>query len=226
MNVVAGAWLADHIVDPDMACAAPRSRHNGRMGDSTFDRDEAGDPVYAFKASLNGAMCEFALKPEAMHWQKGRRSGRLRYERIRAIRMSYRPVSMQSHRFVTEIWSADNPKIQIVSVSWRSMIQQERLDASYSAFITELHHRLAAGASGAQFLTGLPVIIYWIGVVIFGGVLVAAGALTLRSMNTAQFRKIFYPEANPSRSRATAASRNAQAVRRADGHRASPRARS
>ena len=58
---------------------------------------------------------------------------------------------MQTHRFITEIWSADNPKIQIVSVSWRSIMEQERLDNAYSAFVTELHRRLAAaGARGAS----------------------------------------------------------------------------
>src|ERR1700740_2750905 len=81
-------------------------------------------PVYAFKASLIGGWCEFKLKPDGLHWQMGLRSGRVRYERIRAVRLSYRPVTMQSRRFVTEIWSTDNPKIQIVSVSWRSMVEQ------------------------------------------------------------------------------------------------------
>ena len=51
---------------------------------------------------------------------------------------------MQSHRFITEIWSADNPKIQIVSASWRSIMEQERLDEAYPSFISELHRRIAA----------------------------------------------------------------------------------
>ena len=94
--------------------------------------------------------------------------GRIRYDRVRAVRLSYRPVTMQSHRFITEIWSADNPKIQIVSVSWRSIMEQQRLDAAYAAFITELHRRLAAAGAPAQFSTGLPFVTYWVGVVIFG----------------------------------------------------------
>ncbi len=64
---------------------------------------------------------------------------------IRAVRLSYRPVTMQSHRFITEIWSPGNPKIQIVSASWRSIMEQERLDNAYSAFVTELHRRLGCG---------------------------------------------------------------------------------
>ena len=97
-------------------------------------------------------MCQFTLRPDALEWQIGRRSGRLRYDRVRAVRLSYRPVTMQSHRFITEIWSADNPKIQIVSVSWRSIMEQERLDKAYSAFVTELHRRVAARGRRGEVL--------------------------------------------------------------------------
>jgi hypothetical protein len=145
------------------------------------------DPAYAFKPSLIGAICQFTLKPDGLDWQIGRRGGRLRYDRIRAVRLSYRPVTMQSHRFITEIWSTDNPKIQIVSVSWRSIMEQERLDNAYSAFVTELHRRVAAAGGGAKFSTGLPVLIYWIGVVMFTGVILATGALFLRAMSSVQW---------------------------------------
>jgi hypothetical protein len=142
-----------------------------------------GDPTYAFKASLIGSMCQFTLKPDALEWQIGRRSGRTRYDAIRAVRLSYRPVTMQSHRFIIEIWAPGEPKIQIVSVSWRSIMEQQRLDASYAAFIVGLHRRLAAANTPAQFSTGLPVATYWVGVVVFGAVLIATGSLVVRAMS-------------------------------------------
>ena len=146
-----------------------------------------GDPTYAFKASLIGSLCQFALKPDALEWQVGRRSGRIRYDTIRAVRLTYRPVTMQSHRFITEIWSPGNPKIQIVSVSWRSIMEQQRLDAAYAAFIVELHRRLAAAGAPARFSTGLPFATYWVGVVIFGAVLVATGGLLVRATSFDQW---------------------------------------
>jgi hypothetical protein len=181
------AWLNGDIVYQGMACTRPGGRHNAGMGAPAFDRDEAGDPVYAFKPSLLGAISQFTLKPEALYWQIGRRSGRVRYERIRAVRLSYRPVTMQSHRFIAEIWSTDNPKVQIVSVSWRSMVQQQRLDSAYASFVLELHRRLAATGSTALFSTGLPVIVYWLGVVIFSGVLLATGTLAWRTVRSGQW---------------------------------------
>jgi hypothetical protein len=58
---------------------------------------------------------------------------------------------MQSQRFLTEIWSERNPKIQIASVSWRNFMDQERLDTGYAGFVTELHRRIAASSPSAQF---------------------------------------------------------------------------
>jgi hypothetical protein len=149
--------------------------------------EPSGDPTYAFKASLIGSLCQFTLKPDALEWQVGRRSGRIRYATIRAVRLTYRPVMMQSHRFITEIWSPGNPKIQIVSVSWRSIMEQQRLDAAYASFIIELHRRLAAAGAPARFSTGLPFATYWVGVVIFGAVLAATGGLLVRAMSFDQW---------------------------------------
>ena len=151
------------------------------MNSPNIERDEAGDPAYAFKPSLIGTTSEFRLAPDALHWRIGRRSGRIPYDRIRAVRLSYRPVTMQSHRFIAEIWAADNPKIQIASVSWQSLVEQRRQDAAYSAFVAELHRRIAAAGSAARFSTGVPVATYWIGVVVFAAVIVAVGVLAVRS---------------------------------------------
>lgn len=151
------------------------------------DDTAAGDPTYAFKPSLIGSMCQFALRPDALEWQIGRRSGRVRYEAVRAIRLSYRPVTMQTHRFIAEIWSAGSPKIQIVSVSWRSIMEQERLDKLYSAFVTELHRRVAAAGAQPKLSTGLPLMTYWVGAVIFSAVLLATGALVVRAAASVQW---------------------------------------
>ena len=171
-----------------IACVM-RGRHNDVMTSDTVD-EPPGDPTYAFKASLIGSPCQFTLKPDALEWQVGRRSGRIRYDVVRAVRLSYRPVTMQSHRFITEIWATGNPKIQIVSVSWRSIMEQQRLDASYAAFIAELHRRLAATSSSAQFSTGLPFATYWVGVVIFSAVLIATGGLLVRAVSFGQWAPI------------------------------------
>ena len=153
-----------------------------------LEPDEEGSPGYAFKASLAGGMCRFMLKPDALHWEIGRRTGSARYDRIRAVRLSYRPVTMQSHRFVADIWPVGESKIQIVSVSWRSVMeQQQRLDTAYAAFLAELHRRIAGARGGTQFSAGLPLVIFWIGVTVFSAVLLATAALVFRAARTGQW---------------------------------------
>jgi hypothetical protein len=157
------------------------------MASEIADDSVAADPTYSFKPSLMGAICQFTLKSDALEWQIGRRSGRTRYDRFRAVRLSYRPVTMQGHRFVTDIWSPDHPKIQIVSASWRSLVEQERLDKGYTEFVTALHHRLVAAGGGTQFITGVPVLTYWVGAIVFGVVMVMTGVMVVRALQLSQW---------------------------------------
>ncbi len=69
----------------------------------------AGVPAtrYAYKASLIGAAHQFELTDDGLSWQAGSRSGIWPYMDIAAVRLSYRPVSMQSRRFRTDIESRE-----------------------------------------------------------------------------------------------------------------------
>ena len=145
------------------------------------------DPVYVYKSSLLGAPFEFRLAADALEWRKGRHEGRTPYDRIRRIRLSFRPATMQNHRFLAEIWVADGPKLQIASSSWRSMMDQERLDAAYTPFITELHRRIVAAGGSPLLQTGSPVFLFWPGVAIFVGVLLGLAALIVRALQTQQW---------------------------------------
>jgi hypothetical protein len=146
------------------------------------DQSQPGDPFYMYKPSLVGAPCQFALRPDALQWQIGRRNGSIPYNRVRRMRISFRPATMQSHRFITEIWPASGPKIQIASTSWRTMLEQQRQDPQYAEFITELHRRLAAAGSTAELWSGTPPVLYWLGVLVFTGVTVTVVVLAARAM--------------------------------------------
>jgi len=144
--------------------------------------DASGDPAYAFKPSLLGAPLVFRLAPAALEWSRGRSMGRVPYDRIRRLRLSFRPVSMQSQRFVAEVWPVSGSKLQIVSASWRGIADLESQNAAYTAFITELHRRIAAAGAAPRFEAGASVVVYWIGWAVFAGVAVALTALTARAL--------------------------------------------
>jgi hypothetical protein len=156
--------------------------------DASRDEDSElrGDPTYVYKPSLLGAPFAFRLTPTALAWSKGRFSDRVPYDRIRRLRLSYRPATMQSHRFLAEIWPVSGPKLTISSTSWRSMVEQERQDDAYRAFLTELHRRIAAGGGRPSLEAGSPPLMFWAGVVVFAGAGAALAALTFRALQFGQ----------------------------------------
>src|SRR5438105_15798371 len=82
------------------------------------------DLAYSYKPSLMGAAWEFRLRRDALEWRAGRHQGSAPYGRIVRVRLSFRPVTMQTRRFVTEIWPDQGPRLSIASTSWRSMVEQ------------------------------------------------------------------------------------------------------
>src|SRR5260370_32401445 len=91
-----------------------RSRENGGLPMTTgLANEAAADVRYAYKASLIGAAHQFALTDEGLSRRIAGKSGVRPYRGISAIRLSYRPVSMQSRRFHAAIGNADAARIVI-----------------------------------------------------------------------------------------------------------------
>jgi hypothetical protein len=162
---------------------------NGRKqaiaGETAMNDDSAvpsPENTYSYRPSLLGAPHEFRLGEHGLAWNVGRRSGNVAWRDIARVRLSFRPASMQAHRFLTEIWAAGAPKLTIMSTSWKSMVAQERLDQGYTAFVTELHRRLAQAQTQARFEQGTSPLQYWPGLAVFGGVSLALAFLTVRAL--------------------------------------------
>jgi hypothetical protein len=141
------------------------------------------DPTrYAYKPSLVGAASEFELREVGLEWNRAGTLVRVPYGDIRRVRLSYRPMTMQSHRFVAEIWAMGGKKLTIASASMRSMFEQTRQDADYNAFMAELHRRLIPFGRAIRFQSGSPFILYWIGTAVVTALCLAAAVLIVRSL--------------------------------------------
>lgn len=138
-------------------------------------------PVYGYKPNLMGAPWVFVLTDRGIQWEYGRRASVLPYDKVRRVRMSFRPATLQTHRFMTEIWAEDSPKLQISSTSFRGLMEQARQDADYVPFIAELHRRLAAAGSTARFEVGMNRWLYGLGVVVMGAIAVVLAMLMGRT---------------------------------------------
>ena len=146
------------------------------------DSVTSNEPTYAYKPSLMGAPFEFRLTESALEWRKGSYADRVPYDRIRRLRLSFRPVTLQTHRFQAEIWPVAGPKLVLASSSWRSMVEQERHDAAYGEFLAELHRRIAAHGGQTSFEAGAPVAMFWIALVVFAAASLALAAMTVRAL--------------------------------------------
>jgi hypothetical protein len=147
---------------------------NGTAGESRT--------AYAYRPSLLGASREFKLTDDGIDWSAGSKSGRIPFRDIRRMRLSYKPASMQSYRFMTELWADGAPKLEILSSSWKSMVEQERLDRGYTTFIAELHRRIAQAAPPARFEQGSNPIAYWPGLIVFVSVALGLAWLVVRAL--------------------------------------------
>ncbi|MGE3146308.1 MAG: hypothetical protein AB7K35_12050 [Pseudorhodoplanes sp.] len=139
---------------------------------------------YTYRPSLLGSPWEFEVTPQTLNFQVGRRGGQIPYRDIQRIRMAYRPVTLAGHRFLTEIWSKNMPKLPVASTSWKNMIEQERLDAPYRAFLLALHRKLVEHGATPLLQAGSPAFLYWPGVIIFAALALGMAGLAVRGLQT------------------------------------------
>ena len=149
--------------------------------------DSAPVVRYAYKASLIGGAHRFELTDQGLSWQVGGKSAVWAYADITAIRLSYRPVSMQSRRFRADIESAGGQRLVILSTSWQTATLMAPQDNDYRLFISELHARMAKAASRAVLTGGIGPTAYAAGLVLLALVGVAIAGLLVRAIATGEF---------------------------------------
>jgi hypothetical protein len=122
---------------------------------ATRSGETAPETRYAYKASLIGSAHQFELTDAGLSWQIAGRSGVWAYTDIAAIRLSYRPSSMQSRRFRADINGKAGGRIAVLSTTWQTVSLMAPQDYGYRAFIAELHRRMAAAGSKAALIAGI-----------------------------------------------------------------------
>jgi hypothetical protein len=131
------------------------------------ETDAGRNLSYSFRPSLVGGTWSFRLGEDDLYWDSGSQTGRISYDDITRVRLSYQPRSMQRHRFLTELRSQGGPKVSIFSTSWKSISELERLDRPYHDFVVALHRRLGARGRPIEFIGGINPVKFWIAVVLF-----------------------------------------------------------
>lgn len=143
--------------------------------------------TYIYKASLIGSAHRFELTDDGLSWHVAGRSGVWPYRDIAAIRLSYRPVSMQPRRFRADIDRAGGGRIVLLSTTWTTVTLMAPQDRDYRAFITQLHRRLKEAGSTAELVGGLRPALYHAAVALLALVAVAIGGLLIRALSTGEW---------------------------------------
>jgi hypothetical protein len=145
------------------------------------------DVRYAFKAALIGAAHQFELSDEGLSWRVAGKSGVWPYAAISRIRLSYRPVSMQSRRFRADIEREGGGHIVLLSTTWQTATLMAPQDKDFRSFIIQLHRRMAQAGSNAALIGGLTRRVYLAAVVVLGLVGIAMAGLFIRAIATLEF---------------------------------------
>jgi hypothetical protein len=155
----------------------------------TFDlsNEASTDVRYAYRPSLIGAAHQFELTDEGLSWRIAGKSGVWPYAGISAIRLSYRPVSMQSRRFRADIDGGGRGRIALLSTSWQTAALMAPQDRDYRVFITQLHRRMLAAGSKAALIGGLTPRIYAAAIIVLTLVAMAMAGLFVRAIATGEW---------------------------------------
>ena len=154
---------------------------------ATASADGAPSNRYAYKASLVGSAHQFELTDEGLKWKVGSRSGVWPYADIAAVRLTYRPMSMQPHRFRADIERKDRQRVAILSTSWQTVTLMAPQDREYSAFISQLHERMKQAGSKAALIGGIKSGLYAAGIALLALVAIAITGLLARAIATGEY---------------------------------------
>ncbi|MCD0421293.1 hypothetical protein LOC51_29080 [Rubrivivax sp. JA1024] len=151
---------------------------------SRSDSDQQGDAgaAYAYKASLIGAAQQFELGDDGLIWRIGPKAGGWPYATVAKVRLSYRPVSMQSRRYRADIEDVTGGRLRILSTTWQTVALMAPQDQAYREFVLDLHRRMRDAGSRAELIGGLPPAVHTAALVLIALVAVALTGLLARAV--------------------------------------------
>jgi len=117
-----------------------------------------------------------------LSWRLAGRADVWRYGDISAVRLSYRPVSMQARRFRADISHRSGARLAIISTSWQTAALMAPQDSEYRCFIRELHARMAESGSNCALTGGLGRNSYAIGLTLVALLAVGMAGLLFRAL--------------------------------------------
>jgi len=140
---------------------------------------------YSYKPSLMAGAYRFDVTEAGLAWQQGARSGLWRYRDIVEVRLSFRPVWLQSRRYRADIRHSSGARIPVLSTTWQTAALVAAQDDAYRDFIVALHQRLTEGQT--RLRAGVPQLAYATGLVLLALLAIAMAGLLTRAVAVGEY---------------------------------------
>jgi hypothetical protein len=120
------------------------------------DDDRYIQPNYSHRAKPFSLESEFRFKPDHLSVNHGKRSGNFPYRDIAMIRLLYKPKNTTNEGYEAKIFRRDKHTASLSNISWKGLIEIERKDAEYSAFLHALIAKVSAANPQVILQAGMP----------------------------------------------------------------------
>jgi hypothetical protein len=144
--------------------------------------------TYQHRAKPYAPEAEFVLKDDHVAITQGARKGNFPYRDIDLIRLTYRPRNTTNEGYVAKIYRRDRKTASLTNLSWKSLVDMERQDASYAAFVRALIGRITAANPAVALQAGMP---RWLHLIT--GAFGAAAVLTMIVVTAQAIRNASWP---------------------------------
>ena len=117
---------------------------------------DAIDPtVYRLRSNAFVGERTHRLTDDALTWEEeGKPPGRIAYDDIAEVRMTFAPTRAATNRYRTRIVPRSGQRLELFNTHYVGIADFPERNAAYVAFLTELHRRLAERGTQTTFRKG------------------------------------------------------------------------
>lgn len=140
---------------------------------TTIDTPATGAVRYFQRAKPYSAELEMTVTETRLISERGKSRQDMPLSGIERIRLRFTPKNSVFRAFTCDVRATDGRSVTFQNVSFKSLIETERMDDTYSRFIQTLIQRAAAANPALELHAGLSKFRY-IGMVILGAIMLSA----------------------------------------------------
>jgi hypothetical protein len=112
--------------------------------------------AYQHRAKPYAQEARFEMRPDHLAVTQGGRSGDFAYRDILMVRLIYKPRNTTNEGYQAKLYRRDRKTVALTNLSWKSLVDLERQDADYAAFVRALVGRIASANPSVVLEAGFP----------------------------------------------------------------------